>query len=222
MSDNLFIGNQLLTGKTDPFCLNAESLQSHMCITGRSGCGKSTLVARLCEEIVLRSAGNLVFFDFNHEFSRFATVAPDAFSNPKGVVVKGCREDEGGTFAASWGKLTNQIMSVESSAMQVPFASLDPERLAYLLGIQQYDDAGAFWMIQLLMEDRSLSTDVYSWKELRKRLRMFGRWSQGRRKATDPGTEELAFQFQSMTKAIEHARLRNALDARRREICMVR
>jgi len=214
MTDKLFLGRQLLAGAATPFCPESDFLRAHTCITGRSGCGKTTLVARFCEEVLLRNAGNIVFFDFNDEFSRFASVDSAAFGRPDPVTVDGCAEDESTAFATSWNKLAPEIVAVPSSKMQVPFAALDPERLAYLLGVRRYEDAGAFWMIQMLLEDSSLSVDLDSWKELRKRFRMFGRWAEGRRKGTDPGTAELAHQFQSMAKAIEHARLRNALDSR--------
>ena len=209
----LFLGNELLAGVTTPFSVDADALKAHTCVTGRSGCGKSTLVARLCEEIVLRNAGNIVFFDFNYEFSQFFKPDPSAFGADC-VVVSGCAEDNAPTFDAEWKKVANEIKAVPAPEMRVPFAALDAERLAYLLGLRRYEDAGAYWMIQMLLEDRSLSADLNSWKDLRKRFRMFARWAEGRRKASDPGSAEVAYQFQSMAKAIEHARLRNALDAR--------
>lgn len=211
MPSDLFLGSELKTGGAAPFQMAGRALQAHTCITGCSGCGKTTLVARYCEEVLLRSAGNIVFFDFNHEFSRFGTVNAAAFNEPVGESGL-CDEDKLPDFQESWKTLANDIVAVSASQIRVPFKNTDPERVAHLLGIRPYEDAGAFWMIRLLMEDKSLSAGLESWDDLRKRFRMFARWAEGRRKASDPGTEALAFQFETLTQRLDHARLRNALD----------
>jgi hypothetical protein len=56
--------------------IEPQSLLHHMLIVGQSGSGKSFLVARLIEEILLRTLARVVVIDPNGDFKQLCNAAP--------------------------------------------------------------------------------------------------------------------------------------------------
>src|SRR5665647_1328314 len=64
-------------GKSKLITIKPKDLLHHMLIVGQSGSGKSFLIARLVEEILLRTQARAVVIDPNGDFSRIYDIAPN-------------------------------------------------------------------------------------------------------------------------------------------------
>lgn len=201
----LFMGVRSGTGTR--FEIKSKALKAHTLITGQSGCGKSSVVSRLIEEIILRDAGNVLLFDYNYEFSKFAEEAPDAFNEDWNK--ENCDENQLNEFKNRWGTLRKHFEIINADSINIIYKELSSEQKANLFGIDRNRDAGTYWLIQVTDEWPMLSSRITSKESLQKYADDVDRWFEGRLRKDDDKLGEIIYQLRQHVSMLDLTKYAN-------------
>jgi hypothetical protein len=168
----LLVGTQ--TNKKEKLItIDFGGLLHHTLIVGQSGGGKSFFVARLIEEILLRSKARLIILDPNGDFRQISKPSPtawtkfsDSFNHMKSISAKASVPifDEQDEFLSGWGKRRFAYLSSGrrrtppregdvTSTLVAHWDALDDEQRAFYLQANAQTDPRMFLALKAITEN---------------------------------------------------------------------
>jgi len=144
-------GNMLVIGKdastsNTSITIDLESLKHHTLIFGQSGSGKSFLIARLIEEILLRTAARVLIVDPNGDFRKISFPSDKTWKSDQ---FKPTFSEFFNDFDSEY----DQEEKFQKRWSQVRFVFLNP-------GLHSPKDAGNVFERRLLVHWDSLDDDL--------------------------------------------------------------